>query len=215
MPVNQGSNFNFTTTNPYAFEDWGGVGQSPINSTRGTYAGPGGHMNFRYPSTVSYTSSAQSGKRVFGMHAKGPRFMAIANGTSVNGQLSQLQSGGAWFGWSSSGNTTHRFQGDNTSYGTGGTPYGPYPASPTNPPFVIVDFFPPSQIPGGNARGVVMYIYHGQNAQLIRQKSFPADTGQTWRVYHAGFDGGGNISAWDFEPIASGNPYQFDQVTQF
>jgi len=213
MPVNQGSNFNFVTLNPYAFEDWGGVGQSPINQTRGTYAGPGGLMQFRYPSTVSYTSSAASGKRVFGMHAKAPRSMAIVDGTSVNGQLSQLQSSGCWFNWLPTGNTQFRFQGDNTSYQTNSPGYI-YPASPTNPPFVIVDFYP-TQVPGGNARGVHIYLYHGQNAQLITQRSFAADTSQTWRVYHAGFDGGSNVSAWDFEPIAGGSNYQFDQVTQF
>ena len=215
MPINQGSNFNFVTLNPYAFEDWGGVGQAPLNSTRGTYAGPGGTMNFRYPSTVTYTSSAESGKRVFGMHQKAPRSMAIVNGTSVNGQLSQLQSSGCWFNWLPTGNTQFRFQGDNTSYQSGSPTYGSLPASPTNPPFVIVDFFPASQIPGGNARGTTIYMYHGQNAQLLRQMSFASDTGQTWTVYHAGFDGGGNISAWDYEPIAGGSNYQFDQVTQF
>ena len=88
-----------------------------------------------------------------------------------------------------------------------------YPASPTNPPFVITDF--QASVPGGNAPGVKMYIYHGQNAQLMHQKGFAADVGQTWRVYHAGFDGGSNTSAWDFEPIAGGSNYQFDQVTQF
>ena len=138
MPVNQGSNFNFNTSNPYAFDDWGGVGQAPLNSTRGTYAGPGGHMNFRYPSTVTYTSASDAGYKVFGMHQKAPRSMAIANGTSVNGQLSQLQSGGAWFNWTPAGRTTFRFQGDNTSYQTSSPGYI-YPASPTNPPFVILD----------------------------------------------------------------------------
>jgi hypothetical protein len=212
MPVNQGSNFNFNTSNPYNFDDWGGVGQSPMSGTRGTYAGPGGHMNFRYPSTVSYTSASDAGRRVFGMHQKAPRYMAIASGTSVNGQLSQLQSSGAWFGWGSSGRTTFRFQGDNTSYSTNSPGYI-YPASPTNPPFVILDL--QASVPGGSAPGVNLYLYHGQNAQLIRQMGFASDSGTTWHVYHAGFDGGSNISAWDFEPIAGGSNYQFDQVTQF
>ena len=212
MPVNQGSNFNFNTSNPYAFENWGGVGQSPINQTRGTYAGPGGHMNFRYPSTVAYYSGAGNGRVVFGMHQKAPRYMAIAQGTSVNGQLSQLQSKGAFFGWTSPGYVTHRFQGDNQGYNSSSGPY-PAPASPTNPPFAILDL--QASVPGGNAPGVQLYIYNGQNAQLIRNKGFSSNLDEPWKVYHAGFDGGSHISAWDFEPIGSGNPYQIDQLTQF
>ena len=209
MPVNQGSGFNFNTSNPYAFQDWGGIGQAPVNSTRGIYAGPGGHLNFRYPSTVTYTSSSDGPIVVFGMHQRVPRYMAIASGTSVNGQLSAVQSPGGWFVWQSNGHTTVRLTGENQ---VSSSPLG-YSASPTNPPFVITDF--QASVPGGNAPGVKMYIYHGQNAQLMHQKGFAADSDQTWRVYHAGFDGGSNYSAWDFEPIASGNPYQFDQVTQF
>jgi len=213
MPVNQGSNFNFTTTNPYNFDDWGGTLGSPYTTTRGTGSGPGGLLQYRYASPISYTSASDAGRRVFGMHQKVTRYMAISSGTSVNGQLSQIQSPGLWFHWKPNGHTHYRFQGDNTSYNSG--PGAPHylPASPTNPPFVILDL--QASVPGGNAPGVRAYLYHGQNAQLIRQMGFASDTGQTWKVYHAGFDGGSFLSAWDMEPIASGNPYQFDQVTQF
>ena len=212
MPVNQGSNFNFITTNPYAFNDWGGTLGSPYTTTRGTGGGPGGTLQYRYASPISYTSASDAGRVVFGMHQKVTRYMAISSGTSVNGQLSQIQSPGLWFHWTPAGRTHFRFQGDNTSYQTNSPGYI-QPASPTNPPFVILDL--QASVSGGNAPGVEAYLYHGQNAQLIRQMGFAADTDQTWTVYHAGFDGGSYPSAWDMEPIASGNPYQFDQVTQF
>tara|TARA_R100000329_G_scaffold140114_1_gene122215 strand:+ start:272 stop:910 length:639 start_codon:yes stop_codon:yes gene_type:complete len=212
MPVNQGSNFNFVTLNPYNFDDWGGTLGSPYTQVRGAGVGPGGLLQYRYPSTVSYNSSADGPIVAFGMHEKANVYMAISSGTSVNGQLSQIQSPGTWFNWRPNGHTHFRFQGDNTSYQTSSSPYT-QPASPTNPPFLITDF--QASVPGGNAPGVKIYLYHGQNAQLIRQMGFAADTGQTWNVYHAGFDGISPGSRWDFEPIKSGNPYQFDQVTQF
>ena len=73
MPVNQGSGFNFNTSNPYAFTDWGGIGQAPVDSTRGTYDGPGGLLQFRYPITDGYTSSSDGPIVVFGMHQRVPR----------------------------------------------------------------------------------------------------------------------------------------------
>lgn len=214
MAVNQGSNFNFATVNPYAFDDWGGTLGSPYTQVRGAGVGPGGLLQYRYPSTVSYTSSSDGPIVVFGMHEKANVYMAISSGTSVNGQLSEIQSPGMWFNWRPNGYVHSRFQGDNTSANSG--PGGPYatPASPTNPPFIIADF--QYSQPGGNAPGVGLYLYNGQNAQLIRQMGFAADSGQTWNVYHAGFDNISPGSRWDFEPIAGGGPnYQFAQVTQF
>ena len=91
MPVNQGSNFNFHMT--YNFDDWGGTLGSPYQQVRGQVLVLE-VLQYRYPSTVSYTSSADGPIVAFGMHEKANVYMAISSGTSVNGQLSQIQSPG-------------------------------------------------------------------------------------------------------------------------
>jgi len=171
-----------------AFDNWGGT---ILSLTRGTGGEQGGLYNLSNPSSVSYSTTG-GGMYVVGLHQKVPRWIAITNGTSIQGNQGTLYSSGMMASWSSHG--TGGYLSTNVTGGSFVYTDGQYNYQ-TVKPYLILD------MTGDSGFDNQIRVYDGGDT-LVRTYNHQGNT--TWNVRTCAFDGG-NPTAWDMEPIGQAN----------